>query len=125
MSFLSRSVFQLTGKRTITTFSSFSPLRTLIPSRNELMTQPASANTTTVATASARTGGIMAMASPFLNFSMFGFGMQRRWKARGNTYQPSTLKRKRRIGFLARARSRQGNKILERRKAKGRWYLTH
>ncbi|CCE61260.1 hypothetical protein TPHA_0A01770 [Tetrapisispora phaffii CBS 4417] len=52
-------------------------------------------------------------------------GLQRRWKSRGNTYQPSTLKRKRRIGFLARARSKQGNKILERRKAKGRWYLTH
>ncbi|EDO18212.1 hypothetical protein Kpol_543p42 [Vanderwaltozyma polyspora DSM 70294] len=52
-------------------------------------------------------------------------GLQRRWKSRGNTYQPSTLKRKRKFGFLARARSRSGSKILERRKAKGRWYLSH
>uniref|UniRef100_A0A060T473 Large ribosomal subunit protein bL34m n=1 Tax=Blastobotrys adeninivorans TaxID=409370 RepID=A0A060T473_BLAAD len=50
---------------------------------------------------------------------------QRRWKARGNTYQPTTLKRKRRIGFLARARSRQGRRILARRRQKGRWYLSH
>lgn len=50
---------------------------------------------------------------------------QRRWKSRGNTYQPSTLKRKRRVGFLARARSKQGSKILKRRNQKGRWYLTH
>ncbi|GAV52780.1 hypothetical protein ZYGR_0AI00620 [Zygosaccharomyces rouxii] len=56
--------------------------------------------------------------------SAIGMG-QRRWKSRGNTYQPSTLKRKRRVGFLARARSKQGSKILQRRKQKGRWYLTH
>lgn len=51
--------------------------------------------------------------------------IQRRFKSRGNTYQPSTLKRKRTFGFLARLRSRGGRKILQRRKAKGRWYLTH
>lgn len=56
--------------------------------------------------------------------SIFGF-MQRRFKSRGNTYQPSTLKRKRTFGFLARLRSRNGRKLLARRKAKGRWYLTH
>ena len=50
---------------------------------------------------------------------------QKRWKSRGNTFQPSTLKRKRRVGFLARARSRTGQQILKRRKAKGRWYLTY
>lgn len=55
---------------------------------------------------------------------MLGF-MQKRFKSRGNTYQPSTLKRKRTFGFLARLRSRNGRKILSRRKAKGRWYLTH
>ncbi|ODV81571.1 uncharacterized protein CANTADRAFT_35233, partial [Suhomyces tanzawaensis NRRL Y-17324] len=51
--------------------------------------------------------------------------IQRRFKSRGNTYQPSTLKRKRTFGFLARLRSKNGRKILSRRKAKGRWYLTH
>lgn len=55
---------------------------------------------------------------------VFGF-FQKRFKSRGNTYQPSTLKRKRTFGFLARLRSKNGRKILSRRKAKGRWYLTH
>ncbi|ODV91891.1 hypothetical protein CANCADRAFT_20800 [Tortispora caseinolytica NRRL Y-17796] len=50
---------------------------------------------------------------------------QRRLKSRGNTYQPSTLRRKRKFGFLARLRSRTGKKILARRKLKGRWRLTH
>ncbi|CCH61500.1 hypothetical protein TBLA_0E04470 [Henningerozyma blattae CBS 6284] len=49
----------------------------------------------------------------------------RRWKSRGNTYQPSTLKRKRKHGFLSRAKSYTMNKILKRRKAKGRWFLSH
>lgn len=57
--------------------------------------------------------------------SPFAGATQRRWKARGHTYQPSTLKRKRVNGFLARLKSRGGKKVLARRKAKGRWYLTH
>eukprot|EP00903_Cladosiphon_okamuranus_P019923 g18310.t1 len=39
------------------------------------------------------------------------------------TYQPSTLKRKRKHGFLYRAKSRLGKKILRRRQDKGRWRL--
>ncbi|KAK9380675.1 mitochondrial 54S ribosomal protein bL34m [Kockiozyma suomiensis] len=50
---------------------------------------------------------------------------QRRWKVRGNTYQPSTFKRKRRFGFLTRMRSKSGRKVIARRKAKGRWFLSH
>lgn len=51
--------------------------------------------------------------------------IQKRFKSRGNTYQPSTIKRKRTFGFLARLRTKGGQKVLQRRKAKGRWYLTH
>ena len=39
------------------------------------------------------------------------------------TYQPSTLKRKRKHGFLYRAKTRLGQKILQRRQEKGRWRL--
>ncbi|TID29538.1 hypothetical protein CANINC_001812 [Pichia inconspicua] len=44
---------------------------------------------------------------------------------RGNTYQPNTLKRKRRLGFLARMKSISGRQIVKRRFEKGRWFLTH
>lgn len=50
---------------------------------------------------------------------------QRRWKSRGNTYQPSTLKRKRKFGFLARMKDKFKSKMIKTRKDKGRWYLSH
>ena len=50
---------------------------------------------------------------------------QTRHAARGTEYQPSQRVRKRRHGFLARKRSVSGRKILVRRMAKGRKYLSH
>ena len=50
---------------------------------------------------------------------------QVRWRSRGTEYQPSQRVRKRRHGFLARKRSVSGRKILIRRRAKQRKFLTH
>ncbi|SCV04382.1 LAMI_0H15676g1_1 [Lachancea mirantina] len=111
MSLSFKSAFSLCNRRTLTSFSGFSPLRN------------------SMATGSICRTNLMLGASPepavpsFLG-SVLGL-TQRRWKSRGNTFQPSTLKRKRRVGFLARAKSKIGSKILKRRKEKGRWYLTH
>ncbi|KAF4621239.1 hypothetical protein D9613_000617 [Agrocybe pediades] len=48
-----------------------------------------------------------------------------RFAARGTEYQPSQRKRKRKHGFLARKRCVGGRKILSRRMAKGRKFLSH
>ncbi|KTW27473.1 ribosomal protein L34 [Pneumocystis jirovecii RU7] len=49
----------------------------------------------------------------------------KRFRTYGREYQPSNRVRKRRHGFLARKRSVGGRKILARRIAKKRKYLTH
>ncbi|QLG74556.1 hypothetical protein HG535_0G04390 [Zygotorulaspora mrakii] len=114
MSLLYKPFIHQNSRRTFTSLSSFSPLRTLLPQNHaqRLIGLPHN---------QLQSGQSILHQISF----PFGLNIQRRWKSRGNTFQPSTLKRKRRIGFLARARSKQGSKILQRRKAKGRWYLTH
>jgi large subunit ribosomal protein L34 len=63
------------------------------------------------------------ISAPLISTVLLGLG--RRWKSRGNNYQPNTYKRKRTLGFMSRMRSKTGRKIVERRRAKGRWYLAH
>ncbi|BAO40167.1 54S ribosomal protein L34 [Kluyveromyces marxianus] len=116
MSFLAKNLVQWMPKRTFTSLSSFSPLRSL----NGSIHRPLMHTNPMEVTLNNQPQGT--------RVSVFGtlFDLtQRRWKSRGNTFQPSTLKRKRRVGFLARARSKSGQQILKRRKAKGRWYLTY
>lgn len=51
--------------------------------------------------------------------------LQLRFARRNNMNNWTHLKRKRRVGFLARIRTRLGRKILERRRARGRRFLSH
>ena len=48
-----------------------------------------------------------------------------RFASRGTEYQPSQRVRKRKYGFLARKKTPGGRKILQRRRAKGRMFLSH
>ncbi|PJF19745.1 hypothetical protein PSACC_00398 [Paramicrosporidium saccamoebae] len=49
--------------------------------------------------------------------------MPLRWTTYGQEYQPSSLRRRRKFGYLARLRTRGGRKVLHRRIMKGRKYL--
>ncbi|KAL7753749.1 39S ribosomal protein L34, mitochondrial [Sorochytrium milnesiophthora] len=74
--------------------------------------------------ASALTPTVQRLVTP-LSSPFTGLMGQRFMGKFGSEYQPSTLRRKRKWGFLARISTKAGRKILWRRMLKGRKYLSH
>ncbi|KAH7888797.1 ribosomal protein L34-domain-containing protein [Phlebopus sp. FC_14] len=51
--------------------------------------------------------------------------ISKRFISRGTEYQPSQRARKRKHGFLARKKTANGRKTLQRRRVKGRMFISH
>lgn len=132
---LRSSVLAPTGWTTTTTTSSARPLARSVPrGATQSIAVPVPSLASTLAQRMRSTGLVrQSLVSPRMGLPVFspdavrvpGMGSQVRTNTRGTDYQPNTQKRKRKFGFLARKRTKEGRKVLARRKAKGRRFLSH
>ncbi|BGP58609.1 hypothetical protein JCM8202_005298 [Rhodotorula sphaerocarpa] len=102
------------------------PARSLFgPLRPHLGPSLSPAATSSSASASSPILSLLAAAGSHPSTAVGGQPQQKRFAVYGSEYQPSQRVRKRRHGYLARKKSKGGRKILSRRFAKGRKYLSH
>ncbi|GAA5988381.1 hypothetical protein JCM10908_003539 [Rhodotorula pacifica] len=104
--------------------SLLSSMRPTLSSFTASTTSSSSSSSPSPSAASASPILALLAASPSSLSSAFA-PIQKRFAVYGSEYQPSQRVRKRRHGFLARKKSKGGRKILMRRFAKGRKYLSH